>query len=143
MMIREMTQQDVKTVAAIEKVCFSQPWSEQGFRDALENQAVFLVAEDSGISGYIGMYVSVPEGEITNVAVDPARRGNGYGGELVAAMQQWARENKVTRIILEVRSGNAAAIHVYERNGFVKIGVRRDFYQFPKEDADIMEWNLC
>lgn len=140
MIIRTMNREDIAEVAAIEQQCFSQPWSEQGFADGLEHDAVFLVAEENGIIGYIGMYVSVPEGEITNVAVAPEARGNGCGKALVAAMQQWACEHEVKRIVLEVRSGNATAIHVYEEVGFVKLGVRKNFYEFPREDADIMEY---
>ena len=140
MIIRQMSREDIPEVAAIEKKCFSQPWSEQGFADGLNNSAVFLIAEDIDIIGYIGMYVSEPEGEITNVAVSPARRGEGCAKALVAAMQNWAGAHGVNRIVLEVRSHNEPAIHVYEQCGFYKIGVRRNFYRFPQEDADIMEW---
>ena len=55
-------------------------------------------------------------------------------------MQEWASEHGITRIVLEVRSSNVAAIRLYEKMGFVKLGVRRNFYQFPEEDADIMEF---
>lgn len=140
MIIRTMQKPDIPEVAAIEAQCFSQPWSEQGFAEGLDHGAVFLVAEEKGIVGYIGMYVSIPEGEITNVAVAPEARGRGCGKALVAAMQQWAKEHEMQRIILEVRSGNVPAIHVYEDAGFVKLGVRRNFYEFPTENADIMEY---
>ena len=63
------------------------------------------------------------------------------GSALVEQMQQWSLEHGVNRIVLEVRSGNMPAICLYEHKGFVKLGVRKNFYQFPKEDADIMEWN--
>ena len=59
-------------------------------------------------------------------------------------MQQWAAEHEIDRIILEVRSKNEPAIQLYRTYGFEKIGVRKNFYQFPREDADIMEWKqLC
>ena len=148
MRIRLMTAEDVPAVAAIEKACFSEPWSEQGFMDGMNAPAVFLnnsgivlVAEDEEqIAGYIGMYVSEPEGEITNVAVAQSARDRGMGASLVAAMQQWALEHGVERIVLEVRVSNAPAIHVYEKKGFVTIGVRKNFYRLPTEDAGIMEW---
>ena len=96
MRIRLMTAEDVPAVAAIEKECFSEPWSEQGFLDGMKNSAIFLVAEDEEqIAGYIGMYVSEPEGEITNVAVAQSARDRGMGASLVAAMQQWALEHGV------------------------------------------------
>lgn len=141
MRIRLMTAEDVPAVAAIEKECFSEPWSEQGFLDGMNNSAIFLVAEEEEqIAGYIGMYVSEPEGEITNVAVAQSARDRGMGASLVAAMQQWALEHGVERIVLEVRVSNAPAIHVYEKKGFVTIGVRKNFYRLPTEDAGIMEW---
>lgn len=143
MKIRRMESSDVTEVAAIEKNCFSQPWSRHAFRDAVnDNNAVFLVAEDEmhRILGYIGMYVSLPEGEITNVAVAEEFRGQGVGKKLVSAIRQWAKEHGLDRIVLEVRSSNQAAIHVYHKEGFVKLGTRKDFYSFPREDADIMEW---
>ena len=128
-----MTAEDVPAVAAIEKDCFSEPWSEQGFLDGMDNSAIFLVAEDEEqIAGSIG--------EITNVAVAQSARDRGMGASLVAAMQQWALEHGVERIVLEVRVSNAPAIHVYEKKGFVTIGVRKNFYRLPTEDAGIMEW---
>lgn len=137
-----MTTEDVHQAALIEKECFSEPWSEQGFVDGMKNSAIFLVAEteQGDIAGYIGMYVSRPEGEITNVAVAHAMRGIGIGEALVCAMQQWAAEHGVERIVLEVRVSNDPAIHIYNKAGFKTIGVRKNFYRLPTEDAGIMEW---
>lgn len=143
MIIRPMRPEDVPAVAEIERACFSQPWSEQGFLDGMKD-AIFLVAEEDHIAGYIGMYRMPPEGEITNVAVAADDRNKGYGKALVNKMQQWAVAHGINRIVLEVRAGNAGAIHVYESLGFCRLGVRKNFYQFPKEDADIMEWKqIC
>ena len=143
MTIRRMKKKDIPEVAFIESQCFTQPWSEHGFEEAM-NDAVFLIAEENEqIAGYIGMYVMEPEGEITNVAVREECRGNGCGNLLLQAMEQWAQKHRIERIVLEVRSGNAGAIHVYEKNGFVKLGIRKNFYQFPQEDADIMEGKKC
>lgn len=155
MTIRRMTAADVQQAAQIERETFSRPWSAQAFADAVEDDnALFLVAEESlantcgdvaqAVVGYIGMYVSVPEGEITNVAVASALRGCGYGRELVHAMQKEARELGVDQIFLEVRDSNEAAIHVYTAAGFEEIGKRRGFYELPREDARVMRWNrLC
>ena len=140
MRIRQMTAEDIPAVAQIEKECFSQPWSEQGFLDGMKD-AIFFVAEDPQIAGYIGMYRMPPEGEITNVAVTRKMRKKGCGRELLLRMQQWAEKHGIDRIVLEVRSGNEPAIHLYRTCGFEKIGVRKNFYQFPREDADIMEFH--
>lgn len=157
MMIRRMRPEDVAGAAEIERLTFSAPWSEKGFLDALENvNAVFFVAEEEAVNscgdvasvilGYIGMYVSIDEGEITNVAVGQHFRGGGVGKALIEKILSYAGANQITRIVLEVRVSNAAAIGLYAKYGFAKVGTRKGFYEFPKEDADIMIWesdNIC
>ena len=90
--IRQMQARDVDAVAGLEMQIFSQPWSRQGFIDSLNlGNTVFLVAEeDDRILGYIGMYFTMDEGEITNVAVDPLKRCRGVGGMLIDAMKREA-----------------------------------------------------
>lgn len=138
--IRAMQVKDTENVAALEKGIFTQPWSQKGFADALRlGNTVFLVAEEQGrILGYIGMYLSMDEGEITNVAVDAAERRRGIGALLLQEMIHQAELRSIARIVLEVRVSNEVAIRLYERNGFVNCGVRKGFYEMPKEDAYIM-----
>lgn len=138
--IREMRREDVDAVAVLEAQIFSRPWSRQGFLDALElENTIFFVAEEKGtVAGYIGMYVSIDEGEITNVAVAPHARCRGIGGMLVAAMQKEAARRELVSVVLEVRVSNESAIRLYKKNGFVNRGVRNGFYELPKEDAYIM-----
>lgn len=138
--IRAMQVEDTEVVAKLEKEIFSQPWSRQGFIDSLNmGNTVFLVAEEEKrILGYIGMYVAVDEGEITNVAVAADARCRGVGGMLVDAMKAEAKQRKLERIVLEVRVSNQSAIRLYEQKGFQNCGVRKGFYDFPKEDAYIM-----
>ena len=104
MEIRRMSEADVFDVAAIEAKVFSQPWSEQGFRDALAmNHVIFLVAEEAGsILGYCGMYMALDEGEITNVAISEACRNRGYGEQLVTELMQQGRKHGIRRYVLEV-----------------------------------------
>lgn len=152
MIIREMTLADVPQAVAIERQSFSQPWSEKSFADAVrDHNALFLAAletagnscgdEREAVLGYIGMYLSPPEGEITNVAVFEPFRGGGVGGALVAAMQREAGARGINEIYLEVRVSNASAIRLYTRAGFLEVGVRRGFYELPREDAKIMKWS--
>ena len=102
-------------------------------------QTVFLVAEEDGeIRGYIGMYVSIDEGEITNVAVDPGWRCRGIGETMLRHMLQEAQKRAIAKIVLEVRASNQSAIRLYEKNGFRMLGVRKGFYEMPREDAYIM-----
>jgi ribosomal-protein-alanine N-acetyltransferase len=143
MKIRKMTPEDAALVSEIERKCFSTPWSSQGFLDALAQECtVFLVAEESNevIAGYVGMYVSLDEGEITNVAVKSDLRGKGIAKALLKELLSYANAHGITRIVLEVRMSNAAAIGLYEGFGFEIIGTRKGFYEFPREDAHIMVW---
>lgn len=150
MMIRKMTAEDVFRAACLEQEIFSMPWSEAAFASAVADQnARFLVAEEEKrcgdrspvIAGYIGMYLSPPEGEITNVAVAEEFRGRGIGGALVRSMQQEAGALGINQIFLEVRESNETAIRVYRAAGFEEIGVRRGFYERPREDARVMKWS--
>lgn len=138
--IRKMMPEDCKMAAALEKEVFSQPWSEQGFLDALSMERnIFLVAEEDGaICGYIGMYLSIDEGEITNVAVSPAKRGAGVGSMLLEQALACAAQEEIVQVVLEVRVSNEPAIRLYEKYGFKHCGIRKGFYDFPKEDAYIM-----
>ena len=138
--VRRMTNADCVKTAQLEKEIFSQPWSEQGFLDALAmEQNIFFVAEDDGeICGYIGMYQALDEGEITNVGVSQEKRNAGIGWELMQAALDAAKEQGIERVVLEVRVSNASAIHLYEKCGFANCGIRKGFYDFPKEDAYIM-----
>lgn len=138
--IRKMQVKDALSVSRIEQEIFSKPWSYQGFVDALNlGNAIFFVAEEEGkIAGYIGMYMSLDEGEITNVAVTAKMRQRGIGGMLLSEMKKEAERRSIAKIILEVRVSNAGAIRLYERNGFKNCGIRKGFYELPKEDAYIM-----
>lgn len=140
MIIRRMTEQDCKKAAELEKEIFSQPWSEQGFLDALiREENIFLAAEEDGeLYGYLGLYQSLDEGEITNVAVKADKRNAGIGFRLMQAAIEAAKQQQIHQIVLEVRISNVSAIHLYEKCGFVNCGVRKGFYDFPKEDAYIM-----
>ena len=142
MMIRRMEKRDLPQVEAIEISLFSDAWSEQGFEDTLNSPYVIsLVAIDEAedtILGYIIMYVSFEEGEISNVAVAKSAQNRGIGSALMQAILEKGLEESVTRFILEVRVSNTPAIALYKKFGFTEIGIRRDFYEKPREDALIM-----
>lgn len=139
-LVREMQARDTEEVAKLEEQIFSQPWSHKAFLDSLSlGNTVFLVAEENDrVIGYIGMYVAMEEGEITNVAVAPLERCHGVGGLLISEIKKEAERRLLARIVLEVRVSNETAIRLYERNGFVNQGTRKGFYERPKEDAYIM-----
>lgn len=138
--IRNMKPEDVPQVAELESQTFSQPWSAKGFLDSLKlSNTIFLVACDGQeIVGYAGMYLSVDEGEIVNVAVAQNMRRKGIGDALLDEMAECAAKKGAQRIVLEVRVSNEPAIRLYEKHGYVRCGVRKGFYELPKEDAYIM-----
>ena len=139
MQIVPMTAAHVDQVAALERVCFSDPWSADALREELDNpHAVFTVAEESGrVLGYVGMHHLVDEGFITNVAVSPDARRQGVAQALLGALADYGTAHSLYRITLEVRVGNVPAIALYERLGYVRDGVRPGFYSHPTEDAAI------
>ncbi|MCD8336538.1 MAG: ribosomal protein S18-alanine N-acetyltransferase [Lachnospiraceae bacterium] len=140
--ISEMRFEDIPEVAAIERQCFSEPWSEKGFRSALEQgYSVYLVArmaDSNQIAGYCGLLRSFEEAEILNVAVRGELRGRGIGYAMLSDLMEHGRKRGIRRFTLEVRKGNAAAIHLYEKLGFLSVGIRKNFYRRPEEDAVIM-----
>ena len=138
--IRRMEPGDAEAVSALERKLFSQPWSSQGFLDALScGNAIFLVAETrEGLAGYCGMYCALDEGEITNVAVAEKMRNHGIGRLLVERLLAEACKAGIHRVLLEVRISNHSAIRLYEKLGFAICGVRRGFYEKPREDGYVM-----
>lgn len=142
--IRRMEERDAAPTAEIEKTVFSQPWSEQAFRDAVnDDHYVCIVAEHGGrIVGYAVCIVSADGADITNIAVDAGYRRLGIADKLLEQLMLLLERRKVPTLYLEVRQSNAQARRLYERKGFAPIGVRRNFYQKPAEDALLMAKNL-
>lgn len=140
MIVRELSEADLDQVTDIEQACFSVPWSRQGFEDILYREDVlFLVAcEGETILGYVGVYCSFDEGEITNVAVALEQRRQKVAEHLLEELIIRLRERQIERIVLEVRVSNQPAIALYKKFGFECVGTRKRFYQKPVEDAYIM-----
>lgn len=136
---RKMSEQDIPAVAAIERTVFSRPWTERAFEQAMQQETLFVVVlKENTIIGYCGMYCSFEEGEITNVAVIPEEQGRGSGRRMMEYLLEQAQERGIARIILEVRVSNEKAIHLYERLGFRNCGIRKNFYEMPREDGMVM-----
>lgn len=141
--IEKFSEKHISQAANIEKLCFAHPWSEEALGNELSNElARFFAAVDKEtetVLGYIGMHAIVDGGYITNVAVLPQYRKNGIGDMLVKAVVECAKHNdRLAFVTLEVRPSNAAAIHLYEKNGFKQVGRRKGFYRDPPEDGLIM-----
>ena len=139
--IRNASGDDLDALEKLEKECFSLPWTRDQLRGELPDERhEFLVAEasDGSISGYIGMMTVLDEGYISNVAVAPALRRRGIGRALVREMLRLAEKRKLSFVTLEVRAHNEGAIALYAGEGFHPVGLRRDYYERPKEDALLM-----
>jgi len=137
-----MTIEDVDQVLDIEALSFPTPWSRNAFLyELLENErAVYYTVGNSmnKVIGYIGMWVIFDEGHITNIAVHPAYRHQGVAKFLLTNFIKIAREKKVKHLTLEVRRSNIIAQNLYQKMGFVHMGVRRKYYLDNNEDALIM-----
>lgn len=141
-----MDETHVADVAELEKVCFSDPWSEKSISSELCNPlSLWMVAVDEGkVVGYVGSQSVLGWSDMMNLAVSPDYRRRGIGEKLVAMLVEELRNRKNTCLTLEVRVSNLSAIALYEKFGFVAVGKRPNYYHNPKEDALIMrkEWQL-
>ena len=119
--IAPMTSGQVEAVAAIEKECFSTPWSCKAFSDAVESELydyiTAVAGEDGAVVGYAGMQVVLDEAEITNIAVNPLYRHRGTAYKLLESLELLCRRKDVKYLHLEVRESNVAARKLYEKTG--------------------------
>ncbi len=146
MMITKMNESHVAQVAQLEKLCFSDPWSENSVASELKNPLSFwLVAEEAGqVAGYIGSQTVCNETDMMNVAVHPDFRRRGIAESLVSALVEELKAMESHCLTLEVRASNGPAISLYEKLGFHEIGRRKNYYRNPREDALILrkEWEI-
>ncbi len=129
--------------AEIEASCFAEPWSKKSLELLLGDSAVgFAVLDGDTVAAYGGMMTVLDEGQITNIAVHPDFRRRGYGRAVTEALLGYGVENGLSSVYLEVRRSNDAALLMYEKCGFQRIGVRKGFYRAPTEDAVLMQRKL-
>lgn len=144
--ILAMAKGHVAAVADLEKLCFSEPWSEKSVASELENPlSLWLVAaEGEKVQGYVGSQSVLGEADMMNLAVVPEARRRGIGEKLVLALVDALRAKEVHSLTLEVRASNEGAKALYEKLGFMEVGKRPNYYVKPKEDALILrkEWEI-
>ena len=141
--IRQMQKEDLEKVTKLEQSCFSMPWTYKDFEEVLTiPNRIYLVAQLQDSFEIVGgcMLTQIAgEGDVSNVAVDAAYRGNHIATDLLEKLITYGEEKwNISAFTLEVRSKNTAAIKLYENVGFESVGIRPNFYDKPKEDALIM-----
>lgn len=140
MIIRTMNVEDLDQICQIETAIFSHPWSRESFESSmLDPHNQYLVVEIEGkILGYCGLWGVLEEGQITNVAVRDEYRNQGIGKCMLEKLLVVGRGMGLTTFTLEVRVSNSSAIQLYHSLGFQDVGIRKNFYESPIEDAWIM-----
>ena len=140
MMIVNMHESHIAQVAALEKICFSDPWSENSVASELKNPlSCWLVAEEDGVvAGYVGSQTVIDESDMMNIAVHPDHRRKGIAEALVMELVKALKKRESQCLTLEVRASNEPAKALYEKLGFAQVGLRKNYYRNPKEDALIL-----
>ena len=139
--IKIFSAEHVPEAAEIERLCFSEPWSENALMYMCSKNpfAVAVIDKASGrLAAYGGVQYVLDEGNIVNIATHPDYRRRGYGKAVVEALIKYAKNNRLDSISLEVRESNRAAIELYSSLGFKTEGKRKDFYTNPREAALVM-----
>ena len=144
MTINPMKEDHVAQVAALERQCFADPWSEGSIASELDNPlSLWLVAEQDGaVCGYVGSQTVLNETDMMNIAVHPDCRRQGIAAALISELVRLLKARGSHILRLEVRQSNAPAISLYETMGFTQLGLRKNYYRNPKENALILgkEW---
>jgi len=143
------TDEDIPALLALERLCFSQPWTAHHFREAMADPERGLVlvfrgpwrggGPGRGVLAYCSFQTVVDEMHIHNLAVDPAQQRRGLGRKLLEMALGLAARRGAQRALLEVRQSNWAAQRLYRSLGFQGVAVRRGYYTHPSEDALVLE----
>ena len=134
--ILPLTADDLPRVMELERESFSDPWSEAAMAATLSIPVVRGLAArvDGETVGFALAYLIPPEGEIADICVSPKVRGRGIASLLMQALL----EGDCTEFWLEVRASNTPARKLYEKLGFAAVGIRKNYYDNPREDAVVM-----
>ncbi len=140
MQLVPMCEAHVTAIAELEKLCFSDPWSENSIRYELTNPLSYWIVamENDRVAGYVGSQAVLDEADMMNIAVHPDFRRRGVALNLIEALVSELKERNVHCLTLEVRASNDPAISLYQKLGFLQVGRRPNYYRNPKEDAWIL-----
>lgn len=138
---RDASIEDIDGIVIIENLSFSSPWTKEAFYNefTLNKCAKYKVVVKNGmVIAYGGAWMMIDEAHITNIAVHPEFRGEGYGDLIMNAIIESAKENTMQSMTLEVRARNITAINLYKKYDFIDVAIRKEYYQNPDDDAIIM-----
>ncbi|GHU60268.1 ribosomal-protein-alanine acetyltransferase [Clostridia bacterium] len=138
--IRPLPPESLNDCAALERACFSTPWTRAMLESELTSEYAYYIAceLDGRFAGYAGLQIILDVGHVTTIAVRQEFRRLGLAVRMMEHLLDTAKTRGLSEITLEVRESNIAAIGLYQRLGFLRAGLRRFYYQQPTEDAIIM-----
>ena len=141
---RKFEDNDLDRVAELEQQAFSDAWTRNSiYETSRQGQAFITVAEEAGeVAAYCIIYYVLDEGEIARIAVDERWRRKGVGRGLLDYTCVCCKEKQIDRLLLDVRESNANARAFYKKYGFVEDGIRKNFYEMPKEHAVLMSMTI-
>ena len=140
-----MAQCHVSQIADLERLCFNDPWSENSIASELNNKlSHWLVALDGEkVIAYVGSQTVLGETDMMNIAVHPDYRKRGIATELIQELINALNERNSHSLMLEVRESNDPAKELYLKMGFEMVGIRKNYYRNPKENALILRKEWC
>ena len=146
MIITKMCENHVSQVAQLEKICFSDPWSEKSVASELTNplSCWFVAVENDHVAGYVGSQTVLDETDMMNIAVHPDYRRRGVAEQLLIRLVTELKVRGSRCLTLEVRASNEPAKNLYAKLGFKEVGRRKNYYRNPRENALILrkEWEI-
>lgn len=128
-------------LSELDKLCVgAEGWSAESFKAETEKENGIVIAcmENNAVIGLISGYTAIGEADITSVAVSPEHRRKGIADSLLSEFMEILPED-TEDVFLEVRESNVPAISLYEKHGFERISVRKNFYTSPNENAVVMK----
>lgn len=134
--VRFLNQKDLSSLLLLEKKCFASAWTEkQLFNQLGHSRGLSLGYFDTEFKGFILISTVLDEAEILQIGVDPKRQGEGVARALLDVAIASLKTQGVTRLMLEVRESNRAAVSLYRSYGFAEDGLRRGYYPSSLNDG--------
>ena len=140
-MIRKMTHEDLDRIDELEQELFTSPWPKEEYIYEIDKNPfanVYVLEEDGVIVGYFDYWILYEQAQIATIGTKKTHQRQGYGQEMLAFMINQASQEGCEVMSLEVRVSNEKAIRLYEKNGFIKVNTRKNYYSDNHEDAYLM-----